>query len=139
MKRVVIKIRGTQGLGDDKDIIEFATEGTLRQIGDDFVLCYFDGAVIENERIKTKLTASGQKSVTLERTGAINSKLYIENGVRNSCFYSVPEGNLTLGIYGKEIKNTLNENGGEIKMVYTLDTDLKLISENSVEISVLRR
>ena len=139
MKRVIIKIRGTQGLGEDKDTIEFATEGTLRQAGDDFVLCYFDGAVMENQRIKTKLTACGQKSITLERTGAIKSKLYIENGVRNNCFYSVPEGSLTLGIYGKEIENTLNENGGKIKMVYTLDTDLKLLSENSVEISVQGR
>ena len=136
MKRVIIKIRGTQGLGDEKDVIEFATEGTLRKVDNDFILSYFDGAVIENKRIKTKLIASGQESVTLERSGAIKSKLYIENGVRNNCFYSVPEGNLTLGIYGKEIENTLSENGGKIKMVYTLDTDLKLISENSVEISV---
>lgn len=138
MKKVMIKIRGTQGTGDNPDTIEFATEGTLTRQGDGFVLSYVDSAVIENEKITTTLTALGD-SITLERTGAINSKLLIKKGVRNTCFYSVPEGNLTLGIYGKEVKNTLGDSGGKIKMVYTLDTDLKLISENSVEIDVCGR
>lgn len=136
MKKVMIKIRGTQGLGGEKDVIEFATEGTLRQVGGDYILSYLDGAVMNSEKIRTRVIASGEKSVVLERTGAIKSKLFIEKGVRNNCFYSVPEGSLTLGIYGKEIENSLSENGGKIKMVYTLDTDLKLLSENSVEISV---
>ena len=139
MKKVVIKIKGTQGLGSDRDVIEFKTEGTLSGADGNYVLSYLDGAVINNAKIKTRVITSGDKSVTLERSGAIKSKLFIENGVRNNCFYSVPEGSLNLGIYGKEILNTLNENGGKIKMVYTLDTDLKLISENSVEISVTER
>lgn len=136
MRKVIIKIKGTQGLGEQKDVIEFTTEGTLRKADGDFILSYFDGAILETQNVRTRLIASGDKSVTLERTGAVKSKLYIEKGVRNSCFYSVPEGSLTLGIYGKEIENTLSENGGKIKMVYTLDTDLKLISENSVEVTV---
>ncbi|MBO4692907.1 MAG: DUF1934 domain-containing protein [Clostridia bacterium] len=136
MKKVMIKIRGTQGLGKKKDIIEFTTEGTLRKVDGDFVLSYLDGAVIQNAEVKTRVIASGNKSVTLERSGEVKSKLFIEKGVRNSCFYSVPEGSLTLGIYGKEIENSLSEDGGKIKMVYTLDADLRLISENSVEINV---
>ena len=139
MKKVLIKIRGIQGLGDEKDVIEFTTEGTLRKADGDYILSYLDEAVIDNQKIKTRVIASADKSVTLERTGAVKSKLFIEKGVRNNCFYSVPEGSLTLGIYGKEIENSLSEDGGKIKMVYTLDTDLRLISENSVEISVQGR
>ena len=139
MKKVMIKIRGIQGLGDEKDVIEFTTEGTLRKADGDYILSYLDEAVIDNQKIKTRVIASADKSVTLERTGAVKSKLFIEKGVRNNCFYSVPEGSLTLGIYGKEIENSLSEDGGKIKMVYTLDTDLRLISENSVEISVQGR
>ena len=135
----MIKIRGIQGLGDEKDVIEFTTEGTLRKADGDYILSYLDEAVIDNQKIKTRVIASADKSVTLERTGAVKSKLFIEKGVRNNCFYSVPEGSLTLGIYGKEIENSLSEDGGKIKMVYTLDTDLRLISENSVEISVQGR
>ena len=138
MKKVMIKIRGTQGLGNDVSVIEFATEGTLRRQGDDFILSYFDSSVVENEKIKTTLTAS-EKSVILERSGTIKSKLFIEKGVRNNCFYSVPEGSLTLGIYGKDVSRSLTEAGGNIKMVYTLDADLNLISENAVEIDVTGR
>ncbi|MBR5923301.1 MAG: DUF1934 domain-containing protein [Clostridia bacterium] len=138
MKKVMIKIRGTQGLGSDTSVIEFATEGTLCRRGEDYILSYFDNSVIENQNVKTTLTAS-KKSVVLERSGAIQSKLMIEKGVRNNCFYSVPEGNLTLGIYGKDVSNSLTESGGRIKMVYTLDADLNLISENAVEINVTGR
>lgn len=139
MKKVMIRIKGTQGLGDNKQVIEFATEGTLGEADGKFVLSYYDDSVVDGSRIKTTLTAFEDKSVVLDRTGAIKSRLLIEKGVRNNCFYSVPEGSLTLGIYGKEIANSLRPDGGKIKMVYTLDTDLKLISENTVEISVMER
>ena len=38
MKRVLVKIKGIQGLGDDKDIIELSTEGTLRAFDDEYII-----------------------------------------------------------------------------------------------------
>lgn len=136
MKNVLIKIKGTQGLGDDKSVIEFSSEGTLSREGETYLLSYSEDTVIEGGKIETLLTVRGKDSVTLERKGALNSKLLIEKGVRNNCFYSVPEGSLTLGIFGKEVDNRLCDIGGKIKMIYTLDANMKLISENTVEISV---
>ncbi|MBO4734505.1 MAG: DUF1934 domain-containing protein [Clostridia bacterium] len=139
MKNVIIRIKGTQGLGEDKSVIEFSSEGTLARSGEGFRLNYCEDAITEGRgSIKTTLTA-GKNSVVLEREGAISSKLLIEKGVRNNCFYSVPEGNLTLGIFGKEVDVRLNGNGGKIRMVYTLDTNMQLISENTVEINVRER
>ena len=139
MKKVMIKIKGTQGLGEDVSEVEFLGEGTLKKSGEAYIVTYCDSAAAGGAPVKTVLTANGNDSVVLERTGAISSRLLIEKGVRNNCFYSVPEGNLTLGIYGKAIENRLNEWGGEIKMIYTLDANMRLISENTVEISVQRR
>lgn len=136
MKNVIIKIKGTQGLGDEKSVIEFSSEGTLSREGEKYLLSYSEDAVIEGGRIETLLTADGKNSVVLERKGSLNSKLLIEKGVRNNCFYSVPEGSLTLGIFGKEVDNRLCDTGGKIKMVYTLDANMRLISENTVEISI---
>lgn len=138
MKNVMIKIKGTQGLGDDAQVIEFSTEGTLKTEDEAFILAYTDAAVAESARVDTVLTAKNN-CVTLERSGALNSKLIIEKGVRSSCFYSVPEGSLTLGIYGKEVDLKLNGSGGRIKMVYTLDADMRPISENAVEINITER
>ena len=133
MKKVMIKIRGTQG---ENEVTEFSTEGVLKTDGENFVISYFDNAIIKNESVKTVLTAKSDRSVTVERKGRLSSKMFIEKGVRNNCFYSVPEGNLTLGIYGKEIENRLTETGGDLKIVYTLDADMRHISENKVEINV---
>lgn len=139
MKDVTIKIKSTQGLGEEKSVIEFSAEGTLEAKDGKFVISYFDDTILDGASIKTLLTAVGDKSISLEREGEINSKLLIEKGVRNNCFYSVPEGNLTLGIYGKEIENRLTASGGNIKMIYTLDADMHPISENEVQISILGR
>lgn len=136
MKNVIIKIKGTQGSGDEKSVIEFSSEGTLSREGEKYLLSYSEDAVIEGGGIETLLTADGKNRVILERKGSLNSKLLIEKGVRNNCFYSVPEGSLTLGIFGKEVDNRLCDTGGKIKMVYTLDANMRLISENTVEISV---
>ena len=139
MKKVNIKIKSTQGIGKDKSIIEFMAEGEYATAEDGFILSYFDDTVLDGASIKTVLKISGDRSVSLERQGEISSKLLIEKGVRNNCYYSVPEGNLTLGIYGKEIENSLSELGGTLKMVYTLDADMRPISENEVQISIQGR
>jgi uncharacterized beta-barrel protein YwiB (DUF1934 family) len=41
-----------------------------------------------------------------------------------------------LGIHGEKVNIDLNENGGRIELVYTIDSDLKLVSRNEVEITV---
>ena len=135
MKKVIIKIRGTQGSSRDSETIEFTTEGVMRKDGNDYILSYSEGEIIGGAHIKTRLTAKGN-SVILERTGDLSSKLIIEKGIRNSCFYSVPQGELTLGIYGTKIDNRLTDKGGKLEMTYTVDTNLQPLSENSVDITV---
>ena len=62
--------------------------------------------------------------------------MVIEKGVRNNCFYATPHGELSLGIFGEKVFWDLNPNGGKISMKYTIDTDLQLLSRNSVNISI---
>ncbi len=136
MKKVLIKIKGTQSNGTGSDNIEFSTEGELHQNGNDFSLSYEDGELLGEKGIKTRLITKGENGVILQRTGSLSSKLIIEKGIRNSCFYSVPQGDLTLGIYGKTVQINLKETGGTIKLVYSIDANMQFISENTVEISV---
>ncbi len=135
MKKVLIKVKGSQGLGEEKEVIELTTEGSIDVTENTVTLRYSEGELLGEKRVDTTLTAKGSDSVVLERRGDLSSRLIIEKGVRTSCFYSTPIGDLTLGIYGKEIKNRLLESG-ELKMTYTLDTNMQAISENTVEISV---
>ena len=136
MKNVIIKIKGTQGLGSEKDVIELTTEGRLEAVEGGFVLHYEEGEMMGEQTIHTRLTAIGDKQFILERSGDMSSRLVIEKGKRNSCFYSTFQGELTLGIYGKTVQNRLTESGGSLKMEYTIDTNLQPLSENLVEIEV---
>lgn len=139
MKKVLIKVKGIQGVDGDETVIELTTEGALREFEGDYIITYSEEATAENGKTKTQLTVQKSGSVILDRHGDINSRLIITQGERNNCLYAIPQGSLTLGIYGKEVSSTLCESGGKIKMVYTIDANLTPISENTVEITVEER
>ncbi len=139
MKKVLVKIKGTQGLDGDNTVIELATEGTFRKLDGDYIITYNEDQTIQDKTTKTVLTARCDNTVILERRGELNSRLVITEGVRNNCLYAIPQGSLTLGIYGKTVTNNLSDNGGKLTMVYTVDANLQPLSENTVEITVEER
>lgn len=139
MKKVLVKIKGMQGLDGEQDIIELSTEGTLRCFEDEYIITYSEDQTVEGSKTKTQLTVRQDGTVILERRGDLNSRLIITEGERNNCLYAIPQGSLTLGIYGKEVKSNLTECGGTVKMVYTIDVNLEPLSENTVEITVEER
>lgn len=139
MKKVLVKIKGIQGLDGDEAVIELSTEGTLRRFEDEYIITYSEDQTVEGSKIKTQLTVKDDNTVILERRGDLNSRLIITEGERNSCLYAIPQGSLTLGIYGKEVKSNLTDRGGTVKMVYTIDVNLEPLSENTVEITVEER
>ena len=137
MKDVIIKIKGTQGLDlGDAQVIEFTTEGTMETTDDGYVLRCDEGQMMGLGRVNTTLTAKNGGTVVLDREGELSSRLIIKHGRRTSCFYSIPQGELTLGIYGKNVEVNLNETGGTVKLEYAIDTDMKPLSNNIVEIEV---
>lgn len=139
MKKVLVKVKGVQGVDGEETVIELATEGTLREFEGDYIISYSEEATADTAKTKTQLTVQKSGTVILERRGDINSRLIITQGERNNCLYAIPQGSLTLGIYGKEVTSTLCDKGGTVKMVYSIDANLTPISENRVEITVEER
>lgn len=139
MKKVLITIRSSQSDNGENQSIEFMTEGVLRKTDENYILSYNDTQIFgesEKSGVKTRVTAYGEKKVIIERSGDLSSKLIIENGTRTSCLYSIPQGDLTLSIYGKSIKNGFTDSGGVLKMVYTIDANMQYLNENTIEIAV---
>lgn len=138
MKNVIIKIKGTQVNQNEKDenVIEFSTDGKLESTEESVCLYYDESAILGAENCRSSLSVFKNRSVVLERTGDMNSRLIIEADKRNNCFYDTPYGSMKIGIYGELIESSLGENGGELKLKYTLDSDLKPISINKLEITV---
>ncbi len=135
MKDVLINIKGSQSNDTDSDVIEFTTLGKLAERDGKYMLVYEENKTIEGSLVKTTLKAD-ENRISLNRSGAIESRLIIESGRRNKCFYSIPQGEIVLGIFGEYIKNNLKDNGGKLEMSYTVDIDNGLISKNTIEISV---
>ncbi len=135
MKEVIIDIKGTQGIGSEKEVIEFSTVGEIKQTDKGYTLFYDEGEITGSKN-RTVLTVDGSNTVVLERKGETPSKLIIQKGVRNNCYYSTPYGNLVIGIFGEEVISKLNTQGGKLKMCYTIDQNLQQISRNEVEIAV---
>lgn len=136
MKTVIIKISGSQNAGGEENLIEFTTEGMLDKIDDKILLFYDEAQMLGCEDARSKLSVFGEDAVVLERSGDLVQKLVIEAGKRNNCYYETPFGNMAIGIHGDYIKSSLTENGGKLKMSYTLDSDLRPISTNKLEITV---
>ena len=140
MKKVLITIRGTQGLSETNDTVEFMTRGVMRKTADDdLVLSYDDDRILgdtSGKSVKTRLTIEKNDRVTIERGGELSSRIVIEKGVRNDCLYSVSNMDLTLGIFGKTVQNNLTENGGRISMTYEIDANSRPLSQNIIEITV---
>lgn len=136
IKDVVIKIKGIQGIDDQIDTIEFTTEGKFGIKDGKYFLSYDEGQMMEGCDVKTKIFVNSPQSLVLQRSGSITSRMEIEKEKRNTCFYSTPIGELTIGIYGEILDINLNESGGSINMVYNIDSHMQLVSRNEVKISV---
>ena len=137
MKKVLITIKGAQKLSDNKDVVELMTEGVMRKSGEDYILNYNDSQILgENEKVRTKLTVRGTRRLTIERSDAVKAHMVVEKGVRNSCIYGTPHGDLVLGVYGKNIESNLSDSGGQVSVTYTLDAGMRFLSENEIQITV---
>lgn len=139
MKNVLVKITGTQGFESQNDKTELIAEGTLTVSENEFVITYDDEQILLGSKTKSKLTVKQDNTVILERVGELNSKFVITEGERNTCLYAIPQGTMTLGINGKKVINELTENGGRLKMSYTINANLRTVSENEVDILVEER
>ncbi len=137
IKDVLINIKTEQTADGSTDKIEFTTDGRFGFQKGSYFICYDESKILEVDgEVKTTVFIKPDNSVILERKGAYNSKMVIEKGVRNNCFYATPHGDLSLGIFGENVKVSLDDDGGTVSMNYTIDTNLQLITRNKVNISI---
>ncbi len=138
IKDVIIDIKGIQGIDDNTDTIEFTTDGRFGIKDGEYYISYEEGQLydVSSDCVKTKLFIKENDTVLLQRSGALKSKMLIEKGKRNTCFYSTVAGDLVIGIFGEGLNYNLTPEGGSIELKYTIDSDLRVISRNSVNISI---
>ena len=134
-KKAIIKIIGTQRLGEDRDKIEMTTVGTIEETAEHYILHYNEEQEPPLKPIHVKLSINkDEKRVEMMRSGAFGSLLIVERSKRNLCTYGTQYGDLLMGIYGKNIENSFGSKEGVFTFGYDIDVNGALTSQNEVKV-----
>ncbi len=120
---------------DETDTLEVNARGTYEKTKSGYVIEY-DEISEELEGCKTTVTIDSPSRVTMSRDGSFSSRFVIEKSKRHNCHYYTPAGELMMGVFASDVDVRLNEDGGKVKMKYTIDFNSSMVAENSVTLSV---
>ncbi|MCR4925789.1 MAG: DUF1934 domain-containing protein [Clostridiales bacterium] len=134
-KEVIIDIVAKQKTADNEDTMSVTTVGTFSGNEDDYKVVYSD---MEGELAgsTTTLRVQNKEMVTMTRDGSYSSQLIIEKQRRHNCHYMTPYGELVMGVFAKDVKSEVDENGGKLEFKYTIDFNSGLVCVNHMTISI---
>ena len=122
-KAVVLSIEGRQSYaGQEPDIIELVTEGSLEDTNDGWKLCYEESALTGLQGVSTTFEISG-KTVTLTRTGKLNSQMVFREGVSHDSLYQTEFGALMLTVCATKVDADITEEGGIVDLRYNIEIE----------------
>jgi uncharacterized beta-barrel protein YwiB (DUF1934 family) len=107
-KKVWLSISGIVKNEEDKDTLEFLTEGDLYKESKGICVTYDESELSGMEGTRTTVCVK-ENTVSVVRLGTTNSIMEFERGKRNFSWYSTPYGEVTLGILTKDVKIKYND------------------------------
>ena len=121
MKReVVLSIRGRQSYaGQEPEIIELTTDGTMEFRDGGWDICYEESALTGLEGVTTTFRVEPGK-VMLDRSGKLNSRMVFQEGVAHESLYQMEFGALLLSVKAEQVFFDIMPDGGVIDLVYSL-------------------
>ncbi len=132
---VWISIKGIQHADGESSALELSTAGQLERLSDGYSLTYEESETTGMQGITTTMTVK-PSLVTLERRGKMHSLMVLEKGRRTMCNYETGYGSLMMGVYARDIRSSLTDQGGNLDLHYTLDINSSMASANEVHITV---
>lgn len=107
-------------INDEKDdAIELTTEGNFYEKNGSYFILYNESEEMGMADCSVMIKVTEDK-VTVKRSGAFSSKMIYKPGETNEFIYNMPYGEMMIILHTKEIKKDLNDDGGELKISYTL-------------------
>lgn len=121
---VVLSIRGQQTyLGQDPEVIELVTEGTMEYRDSGWDLCYEESALTGLEGVTTTFRVLPDQ-VTLTRTGKLHSEMVFRVGEVHESLYRIEFGALMLSVMASRVEtNITEEDGGVIDLTYAIEIE----------------
>lgn len=122
-QKVMLSIRGRQTYaGQEPDVIELVTEGTLENEGGIWKLVYQETDLTGLDGVTTTFTIDG-KTITLTRTGKLNSQMVFREGQFHDSLYQMEFGALMITVCATKVSYDLSETGGVIDLVYGIEIE----------------
>lgn len=134
-KDAVIRIVSMQRTENGDNAGEMTVAGTISYENEKVLIEYIENNE-ETGPEETTITVAENNIVSIVRKGQFSSEMMVEKSVRHHTFYSTPYGELTMGIYGNQVDWSKDDNGGVLRMKYSLDFNNGFVSENTMKIYI---
>lgn len=130
---VSINLVSTQNGGKKS---EFCVDGGFYRKGSSYYITYeeHEATGIENSRVFLKVE---ENTVTMRRMGEFKTTVVYASGEETDFDYKTPFGEMKMKIRTSGIENKLTDNGGTLKISYTLLSGEE--SENTVSLAIEQR
>lgn len=134
-QRVSISMKGYYE-ADEDSVVELFTDGMMYHRDGITMLTYEESETTGFQGSTTTLKIERNGRVTLTRKGSANSHLVLQKGVRHVGSYNVYGGSMEIGVYANEVDCNITEEGGSLRLIYTLDMNTSMFSRNELSIDV---
>ena len=122
-KAVMLSLRGRQAyMGQEPDVIELVTEGTLQYRDGGWDLEYEESDLTGLSGVTTVFRVEPGK-VVLTRTGKLNSQMIFQENVPHTSLYQMEFGALMITVCATRIIAMLDDHGGVIDLVYDIEIE----------------
>jgi len=119
MKKAIVTVRGNNGL-EEGEPMELLTEGEFYKKGNVYCISYKETDMTGMEGTVTTVVAEENK-VRLQRRGTVTSEFIFEEGRKNISHYATEYGVFTVAVTAEKVDVSINESGGVVSVVFSLD------------------
>jgi len=119
MKKAIVTVRGNSGL-EEGEPMELLTEGEFYKKGNVYCISYKETDMTGMEGTVTTVVAEENK-VRLQRRGTVTSEFIFEEGRKNISHYATEYGVFTVAVTAEKVDVSINESGGVVSVVFSLD------------------
>ena len=133
----ILSVCGMQTVNGSQDKIALETAASyVMRDGSRYITYKEYDAQNPGQHYRTTVKIDEKGVVTVMKGGEENHNLILEQGVRHKCEYNTPYGSLTLGGYTDSVSAKLDDNGGELKVKYSIDIESEHASSNELILNI---
>ena len=100
------------------------------------VISYQESETTGMEGSDMQLRISPDNMISIIRTGTYQTHLVVQTGRKHFCPYETPFGDFAVGISARFVRNKLTDEGGSLRLRYTVDANSTLLSDNEIWIDI---